>query len=214
MPADARAPGPPSPPFRPRSPVVIGILGGVAAGKSAVAELFAARGLRHVDADALARDVADQPDVVEAVGTAFGPSVRRGNGLDREALGRIVFADPGARRRLEAIVHPRVLASIDSALQAARAAGESVLLDVPLLLETGLDRRCDRIVFVDATAAVRQARAAARGWPEGELARREAAQRPLAEKKARATDIVSNDGPLEATARSVDELLAELAAPE
>ncbi|MBM4059773.1 MAG: dephospho-CoA kinase [Planctomycetes bacterium] len=212
MPAEPNGhPGPCSP-FRPARPVVVGLLGGVASGKSAVAGLFAAHGLRHVDADALARAAAAEPEVVAAVAAAFGPAVLASAGLDREALGRLVFADAAARRRLEAILHPRILARIDSALAAARAAGESVLLDAPLLLETGLDRCCDHVVFVAASEATRAARAAARGWPADELARREATQLPLAEKQARASRTLDNDGPLAATADQVAALLGELGA--
>ena len=211
MPGDPQDPAAAPRPFRPATPVVIGILGGIAAGKSAVAELFAGHGLRHVDADAIARQVATEPAVVEAIGRSFGPAVLQDGQLDRAALGRVVFGDPTARQRLEAILHPPILARIQAALAAARQSGDSALLDAPLLLETGLDALCDEIVFVAAAAPTRAARAAARGWPADELARREAAQRPLAAKQARATCTVHNDGPLAATAQQIATWLAELA---
>lgn len=199
-------------PFLPRSPIVLGLLGGVAAGKSAVGALFAARGLLHVDADAIARTVADEPEVVAAVATAFGPAAVAADGrLDRAELGRRVFADAAARQRLEAILHPRILARIRQDLEDARRAGRSVLLDAPLLLETGLHALCDHVVFVAASPAVRAARAATRGWPADELARRERAQRPVADKQRAAAWTIDNDGPLEATARQVDAVLDQLA---
>ncbi|MBL8726857.1 MAG: dephospho-CoA kinase [Planctomycetes bacterium] len=199
-------------PFRPARPVVIGLLGGIAAGKSTVAALFAARGLRHVSADAHAHAVAGEPAVVAEVSAAFGPGVTAGGRLDRAAMAAVVFRDPSARAQLEAILHPRIRARILAELAAARAAGTSVLLDAPLLLETGLIECCDEVVFVDADETERRRRAALRGWPAGELERREAAQAPLASKRARAGHTVDNGGDLAATARQVDAVLAALEA--
>jgi hypothetical protein len=108
---------------------------------------------------------------------------------------------------------PPCSARIDALLAAAKARGDSVLLDAPLLLETGLDARCDVLVFVAASADVRAARAATRGWPAHELERREAAQTPLATKQARADYTVHNDGSLAATEQQVASLLDTLAAP-
>jgi len=214
MPAVPPAPARGQKPFRPRSPVVIGILGGVAAGKSAVAAIFAGHGLWHIDADAISRALTGEPAVVAAIGAAFGPGVLGSDGIDRQALGRLVFADEAARKRLEAILHPRIQARIEEALAAARSAGASALLDAPLLLETGLDRWCDHLVFVDVEAATREHRGSARGWPAGEVARREAAQLPLAEKRARAGHTVSNNAALEDTAREIALLLDRLAAAQ
>ncbi|MBX3463897.1 MAG: dephospho-CoA kinase [Planctomycetes bacterium] len=212
MPAEPRPTQTAARPFRPPTPVVIGILGGIAAGKSTVAGLFAARGLRHVDADAEARRVAADPQVRASVAAAFGPAAVTADGLDRGALAARVFQDPLARQRLEAILHPPIRARILAQLEAARRAGESVLLDAPLLLETGLVDLCDEVVFVDAAAAIRQQRAAARGWSADELARREAAQCDLERKRARATRRIDNGGELAATGRQVDDLLAALEA--
>ena len=200
--------------FQPRTPVVIGIVGGIAAGKSAVAERFAAHGLRHVDADRHARAVSQRKDVLAEVAAAFGPAVVQGGvqggTLDRAAMAALVFRDPGARTRLEAILHPRIRQDILAELAAAKAAGQSALLDVPLLYENGLFEHCDHVVFVDAPDAVRQARAASRGWADGELARREAAQLPLAEKRARADFAIDNGGDRATMAAQVARLLAHL----
>jgi len=211
MPAIPDAAGAEPAPFRPRTPVVIGLLGGIAAGKSAVAGLFAARGLVVVDADQEARQVAADPAVLAEVARQLGPGLVVDGQLDRAATSALVFQDPAARGRLEAIFHPRIRARVLQALDAARATGRSVLLDAPLLLEGGLIAWCDHVVFVDAAAAVRAARAAARGWAAGELARREAAQAPLADKRARADSVVQNDGDLTTTEAQVAELLDRLA---
>ncbi|MBL8737909.1 MAG: dephospho-CoA kinase [Planctomycetes bacterium] len=204
--------GTPAPaPFRPASPVVIGIVGGIAAGKSAVAERFALHGLVPVDADRIARATSDLPEVLAEVEAAFGPSAIAGGRLDRPALAARVFADPAARARLEAILHPRIRATIRQELGTARSAGHSVLLDVPLLFENGLYELCDHVVFVDAPEPVRQARARTRGWADGELARREQAQLPLAEKRARSRFVVDNGGGREAMAAQVAAILHQLA---
>lgn len=197
-------------PFHPHPPLVLGLVGGIAAGKSAVAALFAAHGLEVVDADLLARAAAQQPAAVQAIAAAFGAAITRDGAIDRAALASLVFADPDARARLEAILHPPILAAIEARLHAARAAGRSVLLDAPLLLETGLDRLCDTVVLVDAAAATRAARAHARGWTEAAWQQREAAQAPLAAKAARAAFVVHNDGDLQTTAAQVAAVLAAL----
>ncbi len=195
MPGDPATP-PEARPFRPAVPVVLGLLGGVAAGKSTVAATFAAYGLCRIDADEVARTVSSEAPVLQSIAAAFGPAVVRGGALDRPAMAAVVFRDPAARARLEAILHPPIRARILAGLAAAKARGDSVLLDVPLLLENGLIAECDHVVFVHAADATRRARAAARGWSPDELARREAAQAPLAEKRRRAAFTVDNDADL------------------
>jgi dephospho-CoA kinase len=211
MPAhpDGTGPGPRA--FRPRTPVVIGLVGGIAAGKSTVAGQFAARGLCLIDADRLAREAAEDPEVVREVTARLGERFTAGGRLDRAALAEHVFGDPDRRRELEAILHPRIRARIVHALDQARSAGDSALVDAPLMFETGLSEHCDVVVFVAAPDVVRQARAAGRGWAPDELARREQSQLPLAEKRARADHVIDNGGDLAATDRAVDELLRSLA---
>ena len=203
-----------APRFRPTNPVVIGITGGVAAGKSTVAGLFCDHGLAHVDADAHARAAAADPEIQAAVRAAFGPDVVTPAGLDRQALARIVFGDESRRAVLEAILHPPIRARILAELDACRARGDSVLLDAPLMHETGLVEFCDLTIYVEASDEIRRQRAAARGWSAGELERREAAQTPLGVKKQAASHIITNDGDLETTARQVEGVLTRLAAEE
>jgi dephospho-CoA kinase len=203
-------PNPPRP-FQPRRAVVIGLLGGIAAGKSAVAEAFAAHGLQVIDADRIARDVVETPAVAAELRAAFGPGVADDRGsLRRAELAKVVFADPAARQRLEAITHPRIRSAIEAELAAAAGLGRSVLLDAPLLLEHGLIDRCGVNVFVDASEAARRERARARGWDDGELARRERAQAPLAAKRARAEFTIHNDGSLADLRAQVAAVLAAL----
>lgn len=197
--------------FAPDPPIAIGLLGGIASGKSTVARVFAEHGLELLDADAEARAVTANPDVLAAIAARFGATVLTGDGrLDREQLARIVFADPQARRDLEELTHPPIRAALLARLDQARAAGHSVLLDVPLLLEGGLIERCDVAVFVAASESTRLARARARGWDDGELHRREANQAPLDVKRARCRYSIDNDLPLPAVKAQVASILEDL----
>ena len=196
---------------RARRPHVIGLMGGPAAGKSTVAAELAGLGLLVLDADRMAHELVASPEIAARIRLRFGPAVFGGDGrLDRAALGALVFADDGARLDLEAILHPPILQRIQSEVQQAQAAGQSVVLDVPLLLETGLDRLCDVLVFVDATDAARRKRSRARGWSEAELARRERAQGNVEVKRARATHIITNTKAIEDTRQQVRDLLSHI----
>jgi dephospho-CoA kinase len=139
---------------------------------------------------------------------------------DREVIAKTVFASPQARAKLEGFTHPPIRARIRADLQAARKAGvPRIVLDVPLLLENesghGLAAECDEIVFVDARDDLREARAlASRGWRPGEVARREAVQMPLAEKRARAGRVVENHGSFAELEQAVSRLAAEIDLPD
>ena len=195
--------------FEPRPPVVIGIVGGIASGNSTGAALFAEAGLEPVDADTEARRVVEDPAIRSALRARFGATVATDDaGLDRAALARLVFTDPAARKDLEAITHPAIRARILAQIAAAHAAGRSVLLDAPLLLEGPLHERCDAIVFVEASESTRRARALARGWTAEEWQQRETSQLPLALKRASATATIRNDGALDDTRRQVEQFLA------
>lgn len=212
MPAPEKPASEPPRPFAPARPVVIGLVGGVASGKSTVAGLFAQHGLRHIDADAHAREASSDPEVLTQVRTSLGERFVADGRLDRAALAERVFADEAAKATLEAILHPRVRARIRAELDEARGAGRSSLLDVPLLFEAGLWEDCDRIVFVEASDVTRRERARARGWRDDELERREQNQLPLAKKRERSDYTVYNGGELDETRRAVAALLRELEA--
>jgi dephospho-CoA kinase len=196
---------------------VIGVLGGIASGKSRAGRLLAGPAGRVLDADAIVRELQAGPEFLAWARATFGPAVLQPSGaLDRAALAQRVFGEPEARKRLEDWIHPAVRARIEQALSEARAAGvPRVVLDVPLLLENdrahGLARACDLLVFVEVDADERERRALRdRGWPAGEVAKREASQWPLDEKRARAHHVLRNDGSEEDLAAAVGELLQEL----
>ncbi|QDU68636.1 dephospho-CoA kinase [Engelhardtia mirabilis] len=208
-------------PTGPAATLVVGVLGGIASGKSLVATTLAGPMGVVIDADTLAHEVLASPEVSGLVAQAFGSWALGPDGSpDRAALARIVFSDPDRRRLLEGWIHPRVRANIRARLAEARLGGVPVaVLDVPLLLEHddghGLARECDALVFVDAALEDRDLRAVRdRGWPPGDVARRERAQLPLDRKRDRADHVLSNDGSREDLARAAAGLRAELLAAD
>lgn len=180
---------------------VLGLLGGIGAGKSHVARRIAAlASAAVVDADARAREALDVRARDGRLEAALGPACVRAGGVpDSAAIAQRVFADDDALDALERLVHPVVLAHIHERLEAHRE-GEGpplLVLDVPLLLETGLDRTCDTLWFVDTPEALRAERAAARGLGAAEVRRRERRQMPLDSKRARADVVIRSDADLD-----------------
>jgi dephospho-CoA kinase len=195
---------------------VVGLTGGIASGKSTFSTLLRARGAPVVDADRLARDAVlpGAPALAEIV-RAFGPGVLGPDGtLDRRRLGALVFADPAARGRLEAITHPAVRAGmLEETLRLAAAGHALAFYDTPLLYEVGLDAALDSVVVVWAPRAAQLARLVARdGLSPGEAEARLAAQLPLDDKAARADFVVDNSGAPEALPSKADRLLSDLRA--
>ncbi len=198
-----------------RSLKLIGLTGGIATGKSTVARLIADRGIPIVDADQLAREAVEpgQPALVAIA--RLWPQVIGGDGrLDRRRLGQIVFADADARRRLEAILHPRIAELADARAAALGAAGHPLAFyEASLLVETGRHRDFDGLVVVTASPEAQIARAMARDHLTRDQARaRIDAQLPMADKAAVATHIIDNSGDPAATAAQVARLLEELGA--
>ncbi|WP_434769210.1 dephospho-CoA kinase [Curtobacterium flaccumfaciens] len=198
---------------------IIGLTGGIAAGKSTVSRRWTEHGAVVVDADRLARDaVAPGSPGLAQVAERFGPSVIAADGsLDRPALGSIVFADPAARKDLEAITHPEVWRLAQQAFDVAEAADPDavVVYDVPLLAEARGSRplRFDAVVVVDAPAAQRIERLVEhRGMARDEAERRVAAQASDADRLALADHVVDATGTLEQTIRSADEVWARITA--
>ena len=208
-----------------RVSVTIGLSGGIGTGKSTVARLLAAQGAVVIDADTMVHELQSRGSPLLAeIAAEFGPGVLDAEGgLDRAALGARVFRDPEARRRLEAIVHPKVGAEFARRIAAARASGARVLvLDIPLLFEgrragTGSAAlmKFDATVLVYAPEKLQIERQMARdGCTREEAVHRVRAQLPIEEKKALADYVIDNSGSLEETERQVRELLSRLLAAE
>ena len=193
---------------------IVGLTGGIGSGKSTFSGLLRARGAAVIDADRLARDAVapGSPGLLEVV-RAFGEEVLDPDGaLDRKRMAARVFADPAARQRLEAIVHPRVRDAMAAEVQRLSGAGASlVIYDVPLLYEAGRERDVEAVVVVWAPHEAQLARLAARdGLSSAEAEARISAQLPLDEKARRADFVVVNDGTLEALSAKADALLSDL----
>ncbi|MFP4623434.1 MAG: dephospho-CoA kinase [Gemmatimonadota bacterium] len=177
----------------------VGLTGNVASGKSSVARRWAELGAAVIDADVLARRAVEPGTPgLERVRAAFGDEVMRGGGLDREALGRLVFSDPDSRKRLEAIVHPEVKRLRDREEARLKAEGAGLVVhDIPLLFEVGLEGEFDMIVLVDAPREVRAERLVRdRGMPAAEARAVIDAQMPAGAKRGRADMVIENTGTL------------------
>jgi dephospho-CoA kinase len=195
---------------------VFGLTGGIGSGKSTVANLLRQRGVPVVDADELAREAVAPGSIgLAEVVAAFGPGVLDESGsLDRQKLGDLVFSDPQARRRLNAITHPIVRQLSQDRFTALAAQGvELAAYDVPLLFEVGLDAVLKPTVVVASSQANQVARVTARdGLSEAAAHARISAQLPLAEKRRRADHVIENDGSLAELEQQVDALLPKLRA--
>ncbi|URW75270.1 dephospho-CoA kinase [Sphingomonas donggukensis] len=192
-------------------PLVIGLTGSIGMGKSTVAAMFADEGVPVFDADAAVHALQGPAGRVVAAIEARFPDTTGPQGVNRTALAEAVFGDPAALAALEAIVHPAV-ADERRAFLARHADAPLVVLDIPLLFETGGWRSVDRIVVVSAPADVQRARVLAR--PGMTVARFEsilAKQTPDAEKRARADHVVPTDGALSRTRTRVRQVIACLA---
>jgi dephospho-CoA kinase len=192
---------------------VLGLLGGIGAGKSHVArKLVELAPAAVVDADALAHQVLDACARDGRLEEALGPGLVSAGKPDRKRIAERVFSDAAALRALERLTHPSIQALIVDRVQTHRRGhGEPLLvLDVPLLLEVGLDRSCDMLWFIDVPDDLRTRRAAKNGLAADEVARRERHQTPLERKRARADVVIRNDVDDATLSRTLAEALARL----
>ncbi|MFT4218486.1 MAG: dephospho-CoA kinase [Micropruina sp.] len=176
--------------------LLVGLTGGIASGKSAVADALAERGAVVIDADLLAREVVEPgTSGLAAVVRRFGAGILAADGgLDRAALGALVFADPDARRDLEAIVHPAVRARA-AALTAAAPSGSIVVQVIPLLVETGQQASFDVVVVVDIDPGTQIERLMARnGLSREQALARISAQADRERRLAAADEVIDNNG--------------------
>lgn len=178
-------------------PPVIGLVGGIGSGKSTVALMLREMGCVVADADGFAREALRDPQIKARIIAWWGDEVLDPGSreVDRHKLASIVFGDPDHRRRLEGLTHPWIEQRRRELFAAAPPTTKALVIDAPLLLEAGLERECDAIIFIDAPAGVRARRTAARrGWSESQLLARENAQMPLDAKRRAADHVIVNDG--------------------
>lgn len=193
---------------------VIGLIGGIGAGKTLVGSLFAERGAIVVEADKVGHSLMDQRPARDKIIQRFGSRVLDLNQstepqppIDRKALGQLVFDDAVARKDLEAILHPAMRKTFEKVIDRAgrQARTTAVVIDAAILYEAGWNQLCDVVVFIDSPRDQRLARlAASRGWTAEVLDSREKAQLPLEDKKRRADQVITNDSDTAALQASVD----------
>lgn len=194
--------------------MILGLTGVMGSGKSTVAAMLRAAGAAHIDADVIAREVvAPGTAGFGEVVAAFGAGVVGADGaLDRKALGAIVFKDPAAKKRLEAIIHPRVRdREVGLIAEHRRAGAPLIVLDVPLLFESGAEGLCDAVLVVVVRDEVRIHRlTSTRGMTHQEVTARDKAQWSQEQKAARADFVLDNSGTLEDTQQQVLRLYQQL----
>jgi dephospho-CoA kinase len=180
-----------------------GLVGGIASGKSVVANCFRDLGAVVLDADQAGHAVLREPDVIAALKARWGEDILDAAGqVSRREVAKIVFAkgDPAEREFLEKLTHPRIQMRMQQELfkaQAAEPAPRMVVLDAALLFEAGWEKLCDKVLFVDAPRDLRLERAVSRGWSAEQFAAREAAQMPVDEKRRRSDLLIRNVRTLE-----------------
>ena len=193
---------------------MVGLTGGIASGKSTVAEMFRERGVPVIDADQLAREVvAPGSDGLAEIVARFGEGVLDDSGaLDRKKLGALVFSDDEARAALNRITHPRIAAASQREIAALAAAGEPMAIyEAALIVENQIHRSLAALVVVAVSEEVQIERLMSRDSIDAEAARaRIRAQLPLADKVAVADHVIDNRGSRQETERQVDEVLAAL----
>jgi len=192
---------------------VCGLTGGAGMGKSTAAQFLRRRGVPVVDTDELAHQLVGpgQPALME-IQTVFGKHIVAPDGqLRRDELAQVVFTDPAARKKLEAILHPRIrerwLAQIELSRKENRALAVVV---IPLLYETQVESSFDKIICVACSATAQRERLLARGWTPEQIRQRLAAQWPVEQKIARADFVIWTEGSLDVLAQQIDRVLANL----
>ena len=191
---------------------IIGITGGIGAGKSTVAGILSELGCFVVDSDDLARQALLDPIVVETLVQWWGREILDPQRqIDRRAVAKIVFARPDERKRLESLVHPWIEKRRLAMFAAAPDTAPALVIDAPLLVEAGIDEQCDAVVFVNSDRSTRLDRLAQnRGWSEQELNQREESQLPLDAKRTRADYVIDNDGDLTSLTEQIRRTLHEI----
>jgi dephospho-CoA kinase len=183
--------------------LILGLVGGIASGKSLAANILRDLGAVVLDADRAGHHVLREPEVIEAVKHRWGDKVLDASGqVVRREVAKIVFGqgNEAERRFLEELTHPRIEALLKAELESIKNSPNPppvVAIDAALLFEAGWDKLCDKILYIDAPRDIRLERAVARGWSTEQFAAREAAQMPLVEKAARSHIVIRNVRTLE-----------------
>ncbi len=195
---------------------VIGICGGIGAGKSRVAAEFARLGALVIDSDALNHQVLRRPEVLSKLQALWGQDITLPTGEpNRRRIAQVIFADADAKARLEALVYPLIAELREHMIRLGNqdSAVKAIILDSPLLFESNLDRLCDTVVLVEAREATRLERVQQeRGWDRQQMRQRESWQMPLEDKRSRSEFVIVNEGAPEQLAAPVRGILESVVA--
>jgi dephospho-CoA kinase len=193
---------------------IIGILGGIGSGKSTVAAEFAKLGCKVIDADEIAHELLEQFEVRQGIVGLFGEGILDSAGkIDRQKLAGVVFADAQRLSSLNNIIHPLVLKRAEELIEMykLRAAIKAIVLDIPLLVEVGWDKRCDKLIFIDCRRHIRVDRVKKLGvFDENQLKIRENFQISLDKKAKLADNIVDNNSDFSALVRQVANIFSHI----
>ncbi|MBN2180622.1 MAG: dephospho-CoA kinase, partial [Sedimentisphaerales bacterium] len=175
---------------------IIGIIGGICSGKSTVASEFAKLGCKIIDADKIAHELLDKKKVKEKIIKLFSPAILDKAGkISRRKLAEIVFSDVEKIASLNGIIHPDVFKEVEKLIKKYNAQKKvrAIILDMPLLLEVGWDKRCDKIIFVDCKQKIRAKRAKKSGFSKNQIKIRENFQISLDKKASFADNTIENN---------------------
>ena len=197
---------------------VVGLVGGIASGKSRVAAMFASLGAAVIDADRLGHDILQWPTIVRQLTQRLGPSILNDDGqIDRRQLSKLVFgSEPDSAQRLkqlEEVLHPQIYAEAVRELKrllASERRPSAIVIDAPLLLEAQWAPMCDLILFIDTPEEVRRGRAAQRGWSTEHFESREQKQWSLDAKRRAATHIIDGTADETSLRSTITRLLREM----
>lgn len=200
------------------SPPIIGLVGGIASGKSFVAEILEQLGCERIDADRIGHQVLDNPMIQYSLRQSFGSEIFSDSGsVNRGQLGRMVFGSQSEaverRARLEEIIHPAIRAAAIQQIRRLREQSRppiAIVVDAPLLIEAGWENMCDWIFFIDTSNETRRQRALQRGWSEDHWRDRERTQLGLDQKKQSATHFIPGDTEPEALSRHLSRILEQV----
>lgn len=193
--------------------LVIGLLGGIASGKSTVASEFAKLGCKVVDADKIAHKALCREDVRQKVADLFGKGVLDSSGrINRKVLANLVFADAEKLSSLNKIIHPLVLKRAEEIIErySSQKQAKAIVLDIPLLLEVSWAKRCDKLIFVRCKRSVRLQRAKKMGFDENQIKIREKFQISLDNKARVADNIIDNNSNVSTLVRQVADIFSNM----
>jgi dephospho-CoA kinase len=192
---------------------IIGILGGIASGKSTVASLFGKSGCKVIDADKIAHKILEQKNIKKKIVDLFGKSVLDSTGIiDHRKLAQLVFTDAEKLLSLNEIIHPLVIEQTEELIKKYNRQDQvkAIVLDMPLLVEIGWAKRCDRLIFIDSSEKTRLDRANKLGYNKNQLKIRENFQISLDNKVALADNVVENNSDFSALVRQIADILSDI----